>query len=188
MILAGAKLLPGIIKKREMTISHSTINDIDEIFRLYRMATEYQRVTFPQNQWPKFSRKLVQTEVREQRQFKIIIGSEIACVWAVTFHDPEIWEEKNEDPAIYIHRIATNPKFRGNDFVSLVVTWARDFAASHEKKFIRLDTCGNNKKLIEHYRKSGFNFLGIKKLKNYEGLPEHYLNADVCFFEIKIRK
>lgn len=67
MILAGAKLLPGIIKKREMTISHSTINDIDEIFRLYRMATEYQRVTFPQNQWPKFSRKLVHTEVREQR-------------------------------------------------------------------------------------------------------------------------
>lgn len=174
--------------KEKMIISNSTVDDIEEIFRLYKMATEHQKVTFPGNIWPEFSRELVITEVLEQRQFKLTIGSEIACVWAVTFSDPEIWEEKNADPAIYIHRIATNPNYRGNNFVSKIVDWAKKFAARHGKHFIRLDTCGNNRKLIGHYRKSGFNFLGIKKLKNYEGLPEHYINADVCFFEIEIRK
>lgn len=169
-----------------MTITNSTIEDIDEIFRLYRSATEYQKLRFPLNQWPEFDRGLVKTEIIENRQFKLLIGEKVACVWAVTFSDPEIWEEKNADPAIYIHRIATDPAFRGNDFVKEIVKWARDFAGAYQKKFIRLDTCGNNTRLISHYRKSGFGFLGMRKLKNSQGLPEHYQNADVCYFEIRL--
>jgi hypothetical protein len=39
-----------------------------------------------------------------------LIDGQIACVWAVTFNDPEIWKN-DQDAAIYIHRIATNPDF-----------------------------------------------------------------------------
>lgn len=171
-----------------MKIHNSTLEDIKEIFRLYGLATEYQKTIFPENTWPTFEHELVATEIQEQRQFKIIIDDQIACVWAITFRDPQIWEERDKDPSIYIHRIATNPDFRGRKFVAEIVNWARGYARYHQKGFIRMDTCGNNQKLIDHYRKSGFNFLGIVRLKSADKLPSHYQDADVCLFEIKLEE
>ena len=115
---------------------------------------------------------------------KLIINGEIACVWAITYNDPEIWEDDDGESFIYIHRIATNPDFRGNNFVQIIVDWAKDFAKN--KKSIRMDTCGENRKLIQHYQNCGFDFLGIRKLKSASNLPAHYQNADVCYFEIKL--
>jgi ribosomal protein S18 acetylase RimI-like enzyme len=169
-----------------MTVTNSNPKDIKEIFRLYKLATEYQKVTFPENQWPEFERQLIEKEILENRQFKIMIEGRIACIWAITFSDPEIWEQKTNDPSIYIHRIATNPEFRGNNFVAIIVSWAKKYALSHKKEYIRLDTCGNNTSLINHYKKAGFDFLGIQKLENSRGLPAHYENANVCYFEIKL--
>lgn len=169
-----------------MNIFNSTIKDIDEIFSLYGIATKYQKDKFSGNVWPEFDRRLIETEIQEQRQFKLLINDRIACVWAITFSDPQIWKQKDADPAIYIHRIATNPDFRGQQFVIKIVAWAKAFARSHKKQFIRLDTCGHNTGLIDHYQKCGFTFLGISKIKNSEGLPSHYNNADVCYFEIKL--
>lgn len=169
-----------------MKIEISSHKDLEEIFRLYKEATEFQKIKFPGNQWPEFSRELIEKELEENRQFKIVIYGNIACIWAVTFSDAEIWEEKNSDPAIYIHRIATNPLFRGHNFVSHIVGWTKEYARQNNKEFIRLDTCGNNSKLISHYCNAGFNFLGMKRLKDSKGLPAHYENADVCYFEIEL--
>lgn len=169
-----------------MKIVNSDLNDIDAIFSLYRIATEYQKTKFSGNIWPEFNRSLVSTEIEENKQWKLLIDNQIACVWATTFSDPQIWEEKDRDPSVYIHRIATNPNFRGQNFVKEIVQWAKNHARTNNKKFIRLDTCGNNTKLINHYKKCGFNFLGISKISDSDGLPSHYDNADVCFFEIHI--
>ncbi len=110
----------------------------------------------------------------------------IACIWAITFSDPDIWEHSNGDSAIYIHRIATHPEYRGQNLVSLIVEWAKTYCAERKIAFIRMDTCGNNQKLIGHYTKCGFDFLGMAKLRNTTALPAHYKDADVCFFEIKL--
>lgn len=165
---------------------NSTEGDLGEIFRLYDLATAYQRIRFPQNQWPRFEKSLIEREIRERRQFKLLTGDTIGCIWAVSYSDPQIWPEDDGRSAIYIHRIAANPEFRGNNFVSIIVDWAKKFAA--DKKYIRMDTCGNNTKLIRHYESCGFHFLGIKKLKDASGLPSHYQNADVCYFEIALDK
>lgn len=169
-----------------MKILNSTSKDISEIFRLYGLATEYQKTIFPENTWPIFECELVETEIQELRQFKMVVDDQTACVWAITYTDPQIWEEKNREPSIYIYRIATNPVFRGHKFVTEIVEWAKGYAKSHQKKFIRMDTCGENQKLIAHYKSCGFNFLGMVKLKNADELPNHYQDADVCLFEIEV--
>ncbi len=170
-----------------MVITNSKNEDIKEIFRLYQLATDFQKIKFPGNQWPQFDEEMVTKEVAENRQFKLIIEGEIACIWAITTSDAEIWEDDNIDPSIYIHRIATNPKFRGNNYVKIIVDWALKFAKDQKKEFIRMDTCGINQSLINHYVRCGFEFLGTKKLKNTAGLPSHYRNAIVCFFEIRVQ-
>ena len=167
-----------------MQIENSTLQDLESIFDLYGLATAYQKTKFLNNIWPEFDRTLVETEINEKRQFKFIINNRIACVWAVTFENPLIWKEKNKDPSIYIHRIATHPDFRGRNFVHTIVEWARLYARKNKKQYIRLDTCGNNTALIRYYINCGFTFSGINKLKDFNGLPSHYNNAEVCYFEI----
>lgn len=169
-----------------MDISNCTIQDIDEIFRLYKIASDFQRAKEEVTVWPEFDRELVESEIHDNRQWKITIDGEVACVWAITFSDDQIWENSNSDAAIYIHRIATNPNFRGNNFVTKIVDWSKDYAKQQGKDFVRLDTTGNNTRLIEHYKRSGFDFLGIVDLSDSNGLPGHYSNAPVCLFEIKI--
>ena len=169
-----------------MKIHNSTLNDISEIFRLYELATNFQKLKFPANTWPKFNQNLISSEIIDNRQFKLIIDDKIACVWAITYTDPQIWEERDNECSVYIHRIATNPEFRGNNFIKIIVDWAKNYANKHNRQFIRMDTCGKNQKLINHYTNCGFDYLGLKKLKNTSNLPSHYQNANVCFFEIKL--
>lgn len=144
-----------------MKIENCATTDISEIFRLYKIASEYQKLKKTVVVWPEFEKQLVETEIAENRQWKLIIDGEIACAWATTFSDEQIWEERNADAAIYIHRIATNPNFRGHNYVAIITEWAKDYAKSIGKNFVRLDTLGNNIKLIEHYTNVGFSFLGI---------------------------
>lgn len=110
----------------------------------------------------------------------------VVCVWAITFEDEQIWEERNADAAIYIHRIATNPDFRGQNFVAKIVDWTKSYAKSLGKNYVRLDTIGENFPLISHYKKSGFDFLGMFNMKNTAGLPDHYRSGHVALFEIRI--
>ena len=110
----------------------------------------------------------------------------MACNWAITFSDKEIWEEKDQNDSIYIHRIATNPAFRGQRLVKNIVAWAKNYAREHGKKFVRLDTLGNNTRLIQHYTEAGFNFLGVVRLADVSKLPLHYHREPDCLlFELE---
>jgi ribosomal protein S18 acetylase RimI-like enzyme len=166
-------------------IQNSNNNDTDEIFRLYKIATDFQKTRFTSH-WPEFDKKLVEIEISENKQWKIVVDGKIACVWATTFDDPQIWEERNEDPAVYIHRIATNPNFRGQNLVGEIVKWVKMYAQENQKQFVRMDTVGHNTGLINYYTKCGFEFLGLLKLKNTEGLPAHYENATVSLFQMDL--
>ena len=167
-----------------MQIENSTPADLETIFRFYSAATQYQKKRFPDNTWPQFERSLVETEIAENRQFKLLEDGEIVCVWAVTYNDPELWQDDDGESSLYIHRIATSPEARGRQYVKQIVQWARQFAK--DKRFIRMDTCGENTRLIQHYQNCGFEFLGIKKLKDAGSLPAHYHGAEVCYFQIAL--
>ena len=168
-----------------MYIDNSKIEDIDQIFDLYGMATDFQNKKSVVA-WPEFDQELVKKEIKENRQWKIVIDSKIACVWATTESDPQIWEQKNCDPAIYIHRISTDSNFRGRNLVKEIVKWSKKYAKKRNKKFIRMDTVGENIGLISHYKKCGFEYLGLSRLNQTSGLPNHYQNATVCLFQISL--
>ena len=166
-------------------IVNSSIEDIDTIFKLYDAAIEHQKKVFHKH-WQGFERELIQKEIEEKRQWKIISDKEIACIFAVTYNDVAIWKERDDDPSIYIHRIVTNPKFRGQAFVREIVDWAKIFCKANGKKFLRMDTWADNPKLIEYYTGCGFNYVGESRPENLEGLPKHYSGNPLALFEIEI--
>ena len=87
---------------------------------------------------------------------------------------------------MYIHRIATNPDFRGLHLVEHIVTWSNAYAQENKLDYIRMDTVGENLGLISHYQKCGFEFLGLHKLEDTKSLPAHYHNATVSLFQIPL--
>jgi ribosomal protein S18 acetylase RimI-like enzyme len=167
-----------------MEIINSTPADFNSIFELYDAAVAFQKTVF-NKQWQGFEASLVEKEIAENRQWKIIVDGEIACIFAITFDDVAIWKEKDQNDSIFIHRIVTNPKFRGANFVQHIAVWAKEYAKTQNRPYVRMDTWGDNEKLIAYYQKCGFDFLGII-IPDYHGLPKHYEGITLSLFEIKI--
>lgn len=168
-----------------MEILNSTIADIPAMQDLYDVAREYQKEKSTRH-WLTFDPALLKKEIEENRQWKIMEESAIACIYLTAYEDPFIWGKKNKDPSVYIHRIVTNPFFRGNNYVMKIIEWSKWHAGKMNKQFIRMDTWGDNPKLIEYYIKCGFNFLGIITPDATEKLPEHYRCISLSLFEIKV--
>lgn len=170
-----------------MKIKNSDINDISKIFELYRTATDYMK-SKKQVAWPEFPIDLITEEIKEFRQWKILIDDKIACIWATTLNDELIWGNKNADPSVYIHRIAAHPNFRGQNLVKHIINWADSYCLENNLQYVRMDTVGFNEGLIGHYGKLGFEFLGTKELEDTKRLPEHYKEGPVCLFQREIKK
>ncbi|CAL1516315.1 GNAT family N-acetyltransferase [Chitinophaga sp. MM2321] len=168
-----------------MKIINGTAADIDIIFSLYDAGTSYQK-QIAQKHWLGFDRALIENEISENRLWKIMVDNQVTGVFSIAFTDPCIWKEKDKDPAIYIHRIATHPDFRGNSYVKHIINWVKEYAASHDKYFIRMDTGSGNEKLNNYYVSCGFTYLGIIETDDSDELPAHYRGGTSSLFEIQL--
>lgn len=136
--------------------------------------------------WLPFDRQMVQTEILENRQWKIMVDAQVACVFVTAYTDPAIWGGKDSVPSVYIHRIVTNPQFRGRNFVGAIVEWAKGHGKAMGKQLVRLDTWAENLKLKELYLRNGFKFLGNAAPAEPTALPSHYSGIVLGFYELEI--
>lgn len=168
-----------------MQIIKSEPGDISTIFYLYDMAVAYQKTKFDKH-WLAFDRAMVEKEIIEYKQWKLMEGNVMACIFAIAYDDPFIWKEKNNDPSIYIHRIVTHPDYHGRHYVKAIIDWAKEHARQKNKKFIRMDTWGDNERLKEYYVNCGFDYLGIVRPAASGQLPAHYSAIVLSLFEITV--
>ena len=168
-----------------MKILNSTIADTQLLLDFYDMARAYQKEKSNRH-WQSFEPALIKKEIAENRQWKIMEGDQVACIFMTAYEDPFIWGEKNKDPAVYIHRIVTHPSRRGNNYTVKIIDWAKEHGKLLGKGFIRMDTWGDNPKLIGYYTKCGFTFLEIITPETTDQLPAHYSCISLSLFEIRI--
>jgi hypothetical protein len=168
-----------------MKITNSSLSDLDLIYSLYKSAIEYQKKKGFEL-WPLFERQLIETDIKENRHFKILEGENIVCIFSIQYNDPVIWGERDKDPAIYLHRICVNPAFKGREIMKVIKDWAQVQAKQQNRKFLRMDTWGNNEKLREYYIRCGFTYIGQQNLKSTEGLPDHYGGNYLSLFENEV--
>ena len=156
-----------------MHIENSHAQDIEMIFDLYDQAIAYQKTVFSK-QWKYFERSLVAQEIAEHRQWKIMQQEEVMGIYAISFNDEQVWREKSADPAIYVHRIVTNPAFRGQGCTKIIIDWAKQYCRQYGYQYVRIDTWGDNHRLINYYQSCGFDYVETIILDQIEGLPAHY--------------
>ncbi len=173
-------------QKSTFRVINSELSDIDSIFGLFDSAIEYQKRK-GYELWPQFSKALIETEIAEKRHWKILSGDRIVCIFSVLYNDPVIWgEERDKHPSVYLHRIAVNPLFKGQNAMLLIKQWAMEHANQKNKKYVRMDTWGNNKTLRDYYISCGFNYIGQQYLMKITGLPSHYGGSVLSLFQIEV--
>jgi len=170
-----------------MRIINCTEADIPFMLEQYDLAREYQQQR-SNRYWQGFDRALIQREIEEKRQWKIVIDGTIACIFMIAYEDPNIWKEKSADPAIYIHRIVTHPEHHGKGLTKNIIAWAKEHAKQNGKKYLRMDTWGDNPKLNDYYSQCGFTLLEIVTPENTEDLPPHYSCISLSLFEMEVEE
>ncbi|RYU96416.1 GNAT family N-acetyltransferase [Emticicia agri] len=145
-----------------MEIINATIDDLDTLMNLYDSAIAHQKAV-SDLVWKGFDKAMVLKEIEDNRQWKIVINNEVACVFMIAYHDPAIWDEKDVDSAIYIHRISTNPDFRGRGFTKLITDWAIDYARANQIAYVRLDTWQDNANCMKFIRMPDMRMLAKKQ-------------------------
>ena len=160
-------------------------SDIDLIFDLYGIAIAFQKTVFDK-QWLGFDPDLVNREIAEGRLWKIVDDGVVACIYSLAYTDPVIWGEGSDVGAMYIHRIVTNPEFRGRGYVRRIVEWARDHAAKNAIRYIRMDTWADNQKLKDYYLACGFEWKGTVTPADSPTMPAHYRGIRLGLFEIDL--
>jgi len=168
-----------------MQILNSTLDDCDTILALYDAAIALQRAR-AQRHWMPFGIDRVHSEIAEGRQWKLVVDGRIACVFLTAESDPAIWSERDAEPAVYLHRIVTDPAFRGRNFTATITEWALGRAKERGKAFVRLDTWDDNCRLKELYERCGFQRVGTVTPTALDMLPSHYEGVTLALFEIRV--
>ena len=168
-----------------MEFTRCTEEDIPLMLDYYDLARNLQQEKSDQH-WNSFDPETVRQEIKEGRQWKILEGNEMACIFLVAYEDPFIWGARNADPAVYLHRIVTHPDFRGKNYTQRIVDWARAHATANNCNYVRMDTWGDNPKLVAYYQQCGFTLLETVHPQDFGNLPSHYNCISLALLEIKL--
>ena len=156
-----------------MEILKCQLEDLETLFQMYDIAIAYQKTVF-EKQWEYFDPEQVTREIEAGLHWKVIIDQKLAAVFLISEADEQLWKEKAIEPAVYLHRIVTHPDFRGRGLMQVIVDWANDYCNTHAKPWIRIDTWGDNQRLIDYYSRFGFQHIDTIDLADLTGYPVHY--------------
>ncbi len=73
--------------------------------------------------------------------------------------DRNVWGDIQHD-AIYLHRLAVDRDFAGQNIGGLIFQWVLDNMNETGRTYLRLDCIGHNEKLNRFYKSQGFDYLG----------------------------
>lgn len=166
------------------TIQNTTDTDIPFICWMFDQAILYQkRNKYPV--WNGYDIDIIQKDIKEKIQYKILVNNEIACIFSVCTNDPIIWGKKDKDSSIYLHRIVVNPNHKGEKQFEKIILWAKKYTLENNIEYIRMDTWADNPTIIEYYKSFGFVFLNNFVTPDTLNLPVQHRNISLALLEYK---
>lgn len=169
----------------EFRILNTTKEDFDTILWLFEQAINLQGKN-GYKVWEGIDKNALTKDIDEGLQYKIVRDNNILCIFSIQYNDPFIWRDRDQNDAIYLHRIVVNPDFKGQKQFQKVLNWAIEIARQKNLKCLRMDTWADNKKIIDYYRSFGFEFIENYKTTNAAELPIQNRNLNVALLEMKV--
>ncbi len=166
-------------------IAHTTQDDLEFIDWMFEEAIAFhQKNNYPV--WQKYDEAFLLREIREKQQYKIRIDGHLALIFSVVYSDPMLWRQKEKGNALYLHRIVVNPHFKKRRLFGVLLNWAIHHARVKGIKYIRMDTWGDNPKIIDYYKSFGFRFVENYTTSNSAELPAPNRNLYIALLELEV--
>ena len=169
----------------DIQIVNTTIDDLSSVLWLFEQAMELQGKN-GYKVWNSIDRTALEKDIQNKLQYKIVKGTDIHCIFSVQYTDPFIWGKRDQQDAIYLHRIVVNPHYKGQKQFDKVLDWAKQFARLEHLKYIRMDTWADNFRIISYYQTYGFIFIGNYKTPDAAELPAKNRNIDVALLQMQV--
>ncbi len=99
-------------KTGDIKIINTTKGDLNTVLWLFEQAMELQGKN-GYKVWEGIDKIALQKDINEGLQYKIVKGNDILCIFSIQHNDPFIWRDRDQNDAIYLHRIVVNPNFKG---------------------------------------------------------------------------
>lgn len=155
------------------------------IMRLFREARAWHR-TMNVEQWPEFDPEAILADIEKNTVLVSLLGESLVGTATIYEEDPLIWTD--DEPAFYIHRMASARSIKGRGLGKQIVDCLSLHAAASGKSFLRLDCWASNESLKRHYEQLGFLKLRDLFMGEARSLPAHYWNSTTTLFQKPIRK
>jgi len=168
-------------------IINTTTADLETVYSLFDAAIAYQKSN-GFIVWKGYDKAVLQTDVADGRQYKILEGETLLCVFTVCYEDHIIWGSREDGNALYLHRAVINPNRRGENLFQHVLDWALMDAQRRGLDFIRMDTWADNQHLVNYYTRFGFEILEYLKTPESDELPEQHKGLDIVLLQLELSK
>lgn len=90
------------------------------------------------------------------------VEDDLVGTYLILWSDPLIWGELNNTDSGYIHRLAVDRRYRGQNVGHVLLRSAEERIAERGKDTARLDCKADNPKLNRYYRENGYQL--VKRL------------------------
>jgi ribosomal protein S18 acetylase RimI-like enzyme len=171
--------------EERFVISDVLSEELPLVHGFYEAAIAFQKL-HDYNVWNGYAKELLVKEARDHLLHKLEIDGKIALVFSAIYSDKLLWHETDRDDAVYVHRLAVNPEYRGRKLFRHVFAWLLEEAKNKKRKFLRLDTWGDNPKMIRYYESFGYRFVRNYSSGNDERLPPPHRNLFFALMEYEI--
>lgn len=172
-----------MVKTGNFKIINTTKEDLDEILWLFEQAMDLQGKN-GYKVWSGIDKIALEKDIENGLQYKIVSDNYILCIFSIQHNDPFIWGDKDQNDAIYLHRIVVHPNFKGQRQFEKVLNWTKNFARKKNLKFVRMDTWADNEKIIDYYRSFGFEFVEYYTTTDAPELPIQNRDLNVALLEM----
>jgi len=161
-------------------IETGTMNDIDELEKLYNDLNEYLQLEINYPGWIKGVypvRETAETGIKEENLFILRVGGRIAGAIILNHKQEEaynqvVWGLEADDcQIIVIHTLVIHPEYMKHGISQKLMNFAKEYSMQNAIKSIRLDVAIQNMPAISLYEKCGYKYIGTVDL----GLPYEHL-------------
>ena len=110
--------------------------------------------------WPRpFPREELAERVDRDELFVVEADGEPAATFTLLLDDTSFWGERPPD-AVYLHKLAVRPGFRGRGLGARIVEWVERRAAEAGRAYLRLDCLRDDPRIRGWYESLGFEHRG----------------------------
>lgn len=143
--------------------------DLDDLVCVLNDSLDY-KISLDDNSWgvDQFNKHEILTIMDRGETYVALVDDKVVATMSLEWSDKRIWGKYlgNDNKAVYLHKLAVNSQYRGNNLGKILISKTEDLARSHGKVYIRLDCAKNNLGLIKYYKNLGFTLANETHIKD----------------------